>query len=87
MVLTGEGFGRLGLDGSLGRQELRDRGPEIDHHRFFAVPGGEAPRQLYSPGDVVTLRAVFRAPTSREGDELLAARAIVYTAIAPQTGL
>ncbi|ACA59634.1 hypothetical protein Daud_1123 [Candidatus Desulforudis audaxviator MP104C] len=45
------------------------------------VGGPGAPRQLYSPGDVLTLRAVFRAPTSTEGEELLAARAIVYTAL------
>ncbi len=45
------------------------------------VAGPAAPRQLYSPGDVLTLRAVFRALTSREGEELLAARAIVYTAL------
>lgn len=45
------------------------------------VGGPRAPRQMYSPGDVLTLRAVFRAPTSREGEELLAARAIVYTAL------
>lgn len=45
------------------------------------IAGPRAPRQLYSPGDVLTLRAVFRIPTSRAGEELLAARAIVYTAL------
>lgn len=45
------------------------------------LAGAKAPRQLFVPGDVLTVRAVLKAPTSKEGEELLAARAIIYTAL------
>lgn len=49
--------------------------------RALAETAAGAPRQLYAPGDVLTLRAVLGAPTSRKLRELLAARAIVYSAL------
>jgi hypothetical protein len=38
-------------------------------------------RQHLAPGDILTLRAIFGAGTSKEKEDLLAARAIIYSAL------
>ncbi|MGQ9755854.1 MAG: hypothetical protein ACUVRF_07835 [Desulfotomaculales bacterium] len=68
------------------RQELKEKGIQVRPRFLLAEPlahlaGPRAPRQLLAPGDVLTLRAVFHAPTSRKRAELLAAQAIIYSAL------